>query len=77
MKYNVLAKYNKIASKYGILPKSLILDAIDKIYTEHTYYGVRMMQKALESIGIKAGKRKLSRIYKFMGIRADLKLKIC
>jgi putative transposase len=28
------------------------------------------MQKALESIGIKAGERKLSRIYKFMGIRA-------
>jgi putative transposase len=28
------------------------------------------MQKALESIGIKVGKRKLSRIYKFMGIRA-------
>jgi putative transposase len=77
VKYNVLAKYNQIASKYGILPKSLILDAIDKSYTEHPYYGVRRMQKALESIGIKAGKRKLSRIYKFMGIRADLKLKIC
>jgi putative transposase len=28
------------------------------------------VQKALESIGIKVGKRKLSRIYKFMGIRA-------
>jgi hypothetical protein len=28
------------------------------------------MQKALESIEIKVGKRKLSRIYKFMGIRA-------
>jgi len=28
------------------------------------------MQKALESIGIKVGKRKLSRIYKFIGIRA-------
>jgi len=37
------------------------LDAIDKIYTEHPYYGVRRMQKALESIGIKVGKRKLSR----------------
>jgi hypothetical protein len=48
-----------------------------KIYTEHPYYDVRRMQKTLESIGIKAGKRKLSRIYKFMGIRADLKLKIC
>jgi len=46
------------------------LDAIDKIYTEHPYYGVRRMQKALESIGIKVGKRKLSRTYKFMGIRA-------
>jgi putative transposase len=28
------------------------------------------MQKALESIGIKVRKRRLSRIYKFMGIRA-------
>jgi putative transposase len=28
------------------------------------------MQKALESIGIKVGKRKLSRIYKFIDIRA-------
>ena len=39
----------------------ILLDAIDKIYTEHPYYGVRRMQKALESIGIKVGKRKLSR----------------
>ena len=48
----------------------ILLDAIDKIYTEHPYYGARRMQKALESIGIKVGKRKLSRTYKFMGIRA-------
>jgi putative transposase len=48
----------------------ILLDIIDKIYTEHPYYGFRRMQKALESIGIKVGKRKLSRIYKFMGIRA-------
>ncbi|ACD67014.1 Integrase catalytic region [Sulfurihydrogenibium sp. YO3AOP1] len=48
----------------------ILLDAIDKIYTEHPYYGARRMQKALESIGIKVGKRKLSRIYKLMGIRA-------
>ena len=48
----------------------ILLDAIDKIYTEHPYYSARRMQKALESIGIKVGKRKLSRIYKFMGIRA-------
>jgi len=48
----------------------ILLDAIDKIYTEHPYYGARRMQKALEIIEIKVGKRKLSRIYKFMGIRA-------
>jgi putative transposase len=48
----------------------ILLDIIDKIYTEYSYYGFRRMQKALESIGIKVGKRKLSRIYKFMGIRA-------
>jgi putative transposase len=46
-----------------------LLDAIDKIYKEHPYYGTRRMQKASESIGIKVGKRKLSRIYKFMGIK--------
>jgi hypothetical protein len=59
-------KKEPFSSKEDKIP----LDAIDKIYTEHPYYGVRRMQKALESIGIKVGKRKLSRTYKFMGIRA-------
>jgi hypothetical protein len=36
---------------------------------ELPYYGARRTQKALESIRIKVGKRKLSGIYKFMGIR--------
>jgi putative transposase len=34
----------------------ILLDAIDKIYTEHPYYGARRI-----SIGIKVEKRKLSR----------------
>ena len=47
-----------------------IMRKIDQIYTRMPYYGIRKMTKALKELGFFAGKKRVGRIMRDMGIQA-------
>lgn len=46
------------------------MNAIDKIYTDHPYYGYRRMYYELKQIYFSFGKRKIVRLMKLLNIKA-------
>lgn len=47
-----------------------ILDEMDKIYTKWPYYGTRRISKKLERLGFKAGRRRVRRLMRVLGVEA-------
>ncbi len=55
----------------GLTERDLdIMKTIDKIYTEHPYFGARRMSKHLEPYNIMIGRKSVSRYYRMMAIEA-------
>lgn len=47
-----------------------VLDEMDRIYTKWPYYGTRRMSKELERRGFKAGRRRVRRLMRILGVEA-------
>lgn len=47
-----------------------IMRIIDETYTEYPFYGTRRMAKYLQDIGFAAGRKKVRRYYRIMGLEA-------
>lgn len=48
----------------------LILNKVDEIYTEHPYYGSRLMREELLESGVEIGRQKISKFYRVLGLEA-------
>ena len=47
-----------------------VLNKMDKIFTQHPYYGTRRMMHALRAEGYNVGRKKVRRYYQILGIEA-------
>lgn len=47
-----------------------IMKRIDEIFTEHPYYGARRMAKVLKAEGYEVGRKKISKYYRLMALKA-------
>ena len=47
-----------------------LMERIDRIYTDHPYYGSRRIIIGLKNLGIHANRKRVSRLMELMGIEA-------
>ena len=62
--------YRQPKERFGSAEEIALLQMIDRIYTKHPYYGHRRIQKLLQRLGYKVGRKKVLSAMKHMGIRA-------
>ena len=70
LKISKTAWYYQPADPFGSQEDRRLLDAIDRIYTKHPYYGHRRIRKVLNRLGFEVGRKRVISAMKHMGIQA-------